>query len=538
MKQYKILFTSVGRRVELIQAFRNAADVLGVQLLIYGVDILDSAPALLYCDRTAKICRIQDPDYIPQLLELCETEQINALIPTIDTDLLLLSQNKRRFEGIGTLAVVSDKEKIRISRDKRLTTDYFHSIGLHSPQTVDDIRRYDGPFPAIIKPRDGSASVSVFKVNNKEELAGFASKIPEYIVQPYIEGAEYTVDVFCDFYGNPIFITPRIRSAVRAGEVLKTEIRQDDSIIDDMKRLVMDYRPCGPLTVQLIKQSSTGINEYIEINPRFGGGAPLSMQTGADSAAALIRVLSGEKLAYVSHAAIDNVRFSRFDQSVRTTCEFGNIQAVVFDLDDTLYSEKDYVRSGFRAVADMLPQLPDAYGKFWSAFEEGKKVFDAVLSDTGLYSDELKEKCIATYRSHKPDIHLYDHVVEILEALRGKNIKIGIITDGRPDGQHNKLAALGLERLVDSIVITDELGGEAFRKPNDISFRIMQRRLGVPFGNMLYVGDNPAKDFIAPRQLCMQCVWFDNQDGIYSGKGYNNDIKTIHSLAELADLLY
>ena len=104
----------------------------------------------------------------------------------------------------------------------------------------------------------------------------------------------------------------------------------------------------------------------------------------------------------------------------------------------------------------------------------------------------------------------------MLAGLRAKGIKLGIITDGRPLGQRNKISALGLEELVDEIIITDEIGGAEFRKPNDISFRIMQRKLKVPFEKTVYVGDNPQKDFHAPRQLGMQSVWFENKDGLYS----------------------
>lgn len=93
----KILFTSVGRRVELIQAFQKAAKDLGKDLTIIGGDFSDTAPALYFCDKTKKLCKITDPHYIPTLLEICEKEEVDCLIPTIDTDLLILAQNKERF---------------------------------------------------------------------------------------------------------------------------------------------------------------------------------------------------------------------------------------------------------------------------------------------------------------------------------------------------------------------------------------------------------------------------------------------------------
>ena len=313
----KLLFTSVGRRVELMQAFQDAAKRIGMELTIYGADISASAPALCFCHETVIVPRISNPDYIPALLDVCQKEKIDALIPTIDTDLMILAQNKARFEEIGTRVLISDPDKIAVCRDKRFTADYFHSVGLESPLPVDDISKYNGGFPAFIKPKDGSSSIFAYKANDAQELSAYAAQVPDYIIQPFISGTEYTVDIFCNFDGIPVFITPRIRLAVRAGEVLKTQIVQDEKIICEMQQLLQDYKPCGAITVQLIRQQDTQTDYYIEINPRFGGGAPLSIKAGADSAQALLQLLQGEDLSYQAGAAEDGAVYSRFDQSVR-----------------------------------------------------------------------------------------------------------------------------------------------------------------------------------------------------------------------------
>ena len=312
----KILFSSVGRRVELMQAFKKAAEELGVDLTIVGADITPSAPALYFCDETQIVCRIREPEYIPQLLSICEKENIDCLIPTIDTDLLLLAENKAKFEAIGTKVLVSAVDKVKLCRDKRFTADYFISLGLKSPLPVDDVEKYNIGYPAFIKPKDGSSSVDAYKVNNESDLRTYAAKIVDYIIQPFISGREFTIDIFCDYEGNPVYITPRERLAVRAGEVLKTQIYQDDVMIEEMKTLISDYKPCGQITVQLIQDENTGDNYYIEINPRFGGGAPLSIKAGADSAKAVIRMLNGETLTYEEKAARDRATYSRFDQSI------------------------------------------------------------------------------------------------------------------------------------------------------------------------------------------------------------------------------
>lgn len=313
----KILFTSVGRRVELVQAFQAAAEKNKVILEIYGADMDVTAPALMYCDHRVIVPRIKSIEYIPILLKICKEENIDALIPTIDTDLQLLADNQGEFKKVGTKVIISDSDKIQICRDKKITANYFKSVGLQSPCPVDDYKKYDAGFPAFIKPKDGSSSILAYKVNNIEELKTYAEQIPDYIVQPFISGTEYTVDAFCDFEGKPIYITPRIRLYVRAGEVLKTEICQDRKIIDDVKMLLADYKPCGAVTIQLIRERKTGNDYYIEINPRFGGGAPLSMRAGADSAEAVLQLLAGQKVSYIEAAAENGAVFSRFDQSIR-----------------------------------------------------------------------------------------------------------------------------------------------------------------------------------------------------------------------------
>ena len=117
------------------------------------------------------------------------------------------------------------------------------------------------------------------------------------------------------------------------------------------------------------------------------------------------------------------------------------------------------------------------------------------------------------FRAHEPSIHLYADALETIEELKRRGIKVGIITDGRPDGQRNKLNALGLK--VDDVIITDELGGVQFRKPCDIAFRIMVTRWRLTPADVVYVGDNPAKDFQAPQQLGMKAIYFKNQDALY-----------------------
>ena len=512
MKEIRLLFTGVGRRIELLQAFRNAALVLDKNLKIYGADMAGTAPALCYCDFTRKVVAMKDAGYIDNLLDICQKDRIDLLIPTIDTDLLVLSRNKERFERIGTKVLISDPDKVLISRDKNNTSKFFVDCGLAAPMPVNDVSKYQGGFPAFIKPKDGSSSINAFKVEDEEELHMYSQQVEDYIIQPFISGREYTIDIFCDFEGKPISIVPRERMQVRAGEVLKTKIFMDETMIKEAKALCEAFKPCGPITVQLIQDEKSKINYYIEINPRYGGGAPLSMKAGAKSAEYILKLISGEDVKEQGSIS-DGAVYSRFDQSVCIEEGKGKISAVIFDLDDTLYPEKAYVKSGYQKVAEYLGD-PSYADKLWQYFEEGQNAFDKLLSEIGR-EDEIK-KVVEIYREQSPDISMYPEMERAIDVLKEKGIRVGIITDGRVSGQKNKIKALKLDEKVDEIIITDELGGIQFRKPCDIAFRILQTRFRLPFDEIVYVGDNPAKDFAAPMQLGMRSLYFKNEEGLYS----------------------
>ena len=192
-----------------------------------------------------------------------------------------------------------------------------------------------------------------------------------------------------------------------------------------------------------------------------------------------------------------------------------NLKAIVFDLDDTLYSEKEYVRSGYKAVACFLPYVENAESKLWTAFGNNLPAIDTVLENEGIYSENLKRQCLDVYRCHKPSIHLYDGVLEMFNELRCRRIDVGIITDGRPKGQWAKIKALGLENYAKHIIVTDEMGGIEFRKPCEKAFLLMAEKMKLSYQDMCYVGDNIQKDFVAPEKLGMKSIWFRNKDGIY-----------------------
>lgn len=318
-KEINILILSAGRRVELVRCFDAARNRLEVKGGIYAMDASELAPALYFADDRIIAPLISDNDgYIKCIIDTCNKFDIHLIVPTIDTELILLSERKEEIENSTNAKVlISSKEVIRICRDKKNTQKFLEDNGFAVPRMITDkdIEKGDITWPVFIKPLDGSSSVNAFKAEDREELDTFKRIIGEgkYIVQDFMEGTEYTVDAFVDFEGNPITVVPRIRIAVRSGEILKGRIAKNEAIVKDVIRLLKVLKPIGHITLQSM-ETENGI-KYIEINPRFGGGAPMSIKAGADSCENLYRLLLGEKLSYNEDYRKD-LTFLRFDACI------------------------------------------------------------------------------------------------------------------------------------------------------------------------------------------------------------------------------
>lgn len=198
-----------------------------------------------------------------------------------------------------------------------------------------------------------------------------------------------------------------------------------------------------------------------------------------------------------------------------------DIKVVVFDLDDTLYNEIDYMISGFEKVVKYVNDnykininIENTIKKMKEDYFFGEKPINKLLSGYNLYNEENMNKCLNVYREHIPKIVLDKDIKNMLYDIKINNKKLGIITDGRPEGQRAKIKALNIEDLFDYIIITDEIGGVKYRKPNKISYDMMKEHFGVRYEEMCYVGDNIKKDFIYPEKVGMKSICFINEKGL------------------------
>lgn len=198
-----------------------------------------------------------------------------------------------------------------------------------------------------------------------------------------------------------------------------------------------------------------------------------------------------------------------------------DIKVIVFDLDDTLYNEIDYMISGFRKVVKYLNDnykinidIENAIKEMKKSYYLGEKPINKLLNDYNLYNEENINKCLNVYREHIPEIVLDKAIKNMLCDFKENNKKLGIITDGRPEGQKAKIKALNIEKLFDYIIITDEIGGVEYRKPNKISYDMMKEHFGVRYEEMCYVGDNIKKDFIYPEKIGIKSIYYINNKSI------------------------
>jgi len=314
-----VLFTCIGRRVSLLESFRRAAKQLKINASLLGTDTTELSPALQLCDQRFGVKSTTHADYIKQLLSIVKANKVKLLVPTVDLDLKRLAQNKSKFATLGCRVLVSNPEVIDICQDKRKTYRFLVKNGFDTALTMSvrsALSKKNIEWPCFLKPWDGYAGRGNAVVNNRKELLFYAKSIPNTICQELVEGTEYTCDVYVDFGMKVRCVVPRKRIEVRAGEVSKGQVSKNARIMSEAVTLV-EKLGAGPgvITLQLFL-TSDGKIKYIEINPRFGGGAPLSIKAGADFPKWILHELAGGKPNIRSDGFKDGLIMLRYDSEV------------------------------------------------------------------------------------------------------------------------------------------------------------------------------------------------------------------------------
>jgi carbamoyl-phosphate synthase large subunit len=284
-----VLISSAGRRVELLRGFRRALDSLGLDGRVIATDASWYSSAFHEADDRFLVPRLDSDDFVPTVVDLCEKQQVDLVIPTIDTEMTAWNAARGELAAVGTTLALSDPAVVDIAADKQRTHEWLVANGFPTVAQADPDRVLADPaawrFPLIVKPRFGSAGIGVGLVRDPAELAVAISRpeLGEMVVQSVAAGREHTVDVLVDREGRSVCAVPRRRIEVRSGEVSKGVTVRSPAL----QRLASDLCEAlpgayGVVSVQVFVDDVSDQLAVIEINARYGGGFPLALEAGAD----------------------------------------------------------------------------------------------------------------------------------------------------------------------------------------------------------------------------------------------------------------
>ena len=307
MRYMNVLLTCSGRRNYLLQAFRAA---LGSRGGVFAADANAAAPTIGEADRGFVLPRLDDPDYIDALLDVCRKWDIGLLVPLNDYELPLLAAHRDRFADSGIIAVVSSPEAIETCLDKWLTYHFLTANEIDTPKTYLSLKSVrealaagEIHFPLVVKPRWGSGSQGIEKVDDWKELAlayalaikrgvrslplGRIAPAPETVlIQEFLTGEEHGLDVLNDLTGRHVTTIAKRKLLIRCGETDRAAIVGDERLTRLGAEIGKLLGHIGNLDCDVFV-GEQGV-AVLELNPRFGGGYPFSHCAGADFPAALL----------------------------------------------------------------------------------------------------------------------------------------------------------------------------------------------------------------------------------------------------------
>jgi len=313
-----ILISSAGRRVSLVRAFQKELKKIYPEGKVIAADAKpELSAACQIADACFEVPRLDDVSYMNALIVKCKAHQISIIIPTIDTELLLLAKNKEKLEAINVTPIIASEAFIAKCRDKRVIHDFFEA---HNVAIAKEYKKDDYKLPLFIKPIDGSRSVDTFLIRTKEDLTEYHFSNEKLMFLEYIDHKiydEFTCDLYYDKNHKLKCAVPRKRLEVRDGEVNKA-VTSNNALVNYIRQnLAFVDGAVGCLTAQFFYSANTTKIYGIEINPRFGGGYPLSYLAGANFPKWILsEYLLDEEIEDKFDCWEDNLLMIRYDDEI------------------------------------------------------------------------------------------------------------------------------------------------------------------------------------------------------------------------------
>lgn len=310
-----ILFLSPAWKVSLIKAFQEANKSNNFKIITADSD--PQSPSIYFADRFHIVPLFDSPEFKPHFLDLCREEKIKTIIPLSNKAVAALGNLIPDLKELDIFPVLSPGETIQTCLDKWETYLFCEKNSIPTPQSVlYDASNCDVPleFPLFLKKRRGEGSKDTHVIKTKEHLSAL-KLTDEYVVQEYVEGREFTLDILSDFNGKPLSVVPRERLAVRGGEVLKGKTVSNDTLIKWGVEIAGKLNIRGPANIQCI-QDQQGKYFFTDFNLRFGSGIPLTIAAGANHPEMLLKLLKGEKVDAAIGEYEENLFMLRYDEAI------------------------------------------------------------------------------------------------------------------------------------------------------------------------------------------------------------------------------
>jgi carbamoyl-phosphate synthase large subunit len=293
-----LLFSCIGKRGYIADFFRP---LLEDGDRIIGTSNTKWTPGFEHCDKNYILPNIDNPNYLPSVLDVCESESISGILSFFDPDVVALSRQFDTFVEMGIIPIIPRQEIAEICFDKYKTYQYLTENNFLTAKTyldfdiaLSDIGSGSLRFPLFVKPRNGFGSALTFKANNTLELDAFFHYAPNMIIQEEMTGEAIDFDILNDFEGNVISVVPWRKYRSRMGETEQAETFYDEGVLNFGFELGSALKHIGPLDADLFMNGSR--ISVLEVNLRFGGGYPVSHLAGANFPSKIISLIKGENV--------------------------------------------------------------------------------------------------------------------------------------------------------------------------------------------------------------------------------------------------
>jgi carbamoyl-phosphate synthase large subunit len=309
-----VLITAGSRRVALVEGFRRALTAAsGGRVIVTDVNPL--SPAVFKADRAYRVPLSSEPGYIDEILRIARHERCGLVVPTIDDELTAFACAAPRFLAAGARVAVSPPSTTALCHDKLAACHALRDQGVAAAASW---RPADVPadprFPLFVKPRFGRGGVGAVAIRNRRDLDFFVDYVEDAIVQEYLSGPEFTIDMVCDWHGVPLAIVPRERVVIRAGVSDRGRTVRDPALLSLGRACAAAMRFTGPVNIQCRVVEGRPI--VFEINPRFSGGIPLTIAAGVDVPSMLVALAGGARLRPAIGRFKENLWMTNYETSV------------------------------------------------------------------------------------------------------------------------------------------------------------------------------------------------------------------------------